>query len=383
VEIVGSHPEDDAAAALNWLATIRLDEGDPDGSAQAAEKAFEIAKRTGNRTELEFSLNNLGWTEAVRGRWEISTIYILQELDLCATGGATYDHGNALDDASVHYTLFLPDFPKALRYAEEAIEIAQRIGNRPAEVRWRLHRGWTLRDMGRWQEAEREAEAILALAEEESYDTIIPWIRLFRGQLAGFRGDLAAAERHIHEAQESAGREVWWRLHFAGHADAALAWVRVEAGDWNGARKAVQEAFAAARQHSCRWCGDSVSLIAAAVEAMAPDGDEAQLKEAIGEVRQWGTSPAKGIAEALEARWGRFHGAPTEERLEAARRYFERIGKPFDLAAVVHEHALTLNALGRTAEGNMLIEEALRIYVELGAKRRSEEILRGKKHLKA
>ena len=380
---LGSQETDDAATALNWLATIRLDEGDPDGSAQAAEKALEIAKRRGNRTELEFSLNNLGWTEAVRGRWEISAVYILQELDLHATGGATYDHANALDDASVHYTLFIPDFPKALQYAEKAIEIAQRIGNRPAEVRWRLHRGWTLRDMGRWQEAEREAEAILSLAEEESYDTIIPWIRLLRGQLVGFRGDLAAAEGHIQEAQESAGREVWWRLHFAGHAHAALAWVRVEVGDWNGARKAVQEASAAARQHSCRWCGDSVSLIAATVEAVAPDGDEARLKEAIGAVLQWGTSPAKAIAAALEARWGRFHRAPSEERLEAARRYLERIGKPFDLAAVVHEHALTLNALGKTAEGNMLIEEALRIYVELGAKRRSEEILRGKKHLKA
>ncbi len=383
LRILGPSETDEAAAALNWLATIRLDEGDPDGSAQAAEKALEIAKRTGDQTELEFALNNLGWTEAVRGRWELGIVYILQELELHAGGGVPYDYANSLDDAATYYTLFLPDYPKALGYAEKAVEIARRIGNRPAEVRWRLHRGWTLRDMGRWDEAEREVREILALAEEESYDTITPWIRLFRGQLAGLRGDLAEAERHIHEAQESAGREVWWRLHFAGHAHAALAWVRAEAGDREGARRAVQDAFAASSQHHCHWCGDSVSLVGALVEAMAPDGDEPRFKDAIGEVRKWGTSPAKALAAAAEARWGRFHDIFTEDRLEAARRYLQRIGKPFDLAQVISEHALTLNALGKTAEGTMLIEEALRIYVELGAKRRSEEILRGKKHLKA
>ncbi len=383
LQTLGSPETDDAAAALNWLATIRLDEGDPDGSVQAAERALGIAKRTGNRTELEFAINNLGWTEAVRGRWEIGVVYILQQLELHQGGGSPYDYGNALDDASAHYTLFLPDYPKALRYGEKAIEIAQRIGNRPAEIRWRLHRGWTLRDMGRWDEAEREAKAILSLAEEESYDTMIPWIRLLRGQIAGFRGDTAEAERYIREAQESSDREVWWRLHFAGHAYAALAWNCAEGGDRQGARVAITDGFAASTKHKCRWCGDLISVAGAWVEAMAPGGDELRFEEATSNVRAWGTSAAKALVAAAEARWSRFHDRPSEGRLEGARSYFQRIKKPFDLAAVIHEHGLTLIALGKTAEGSALIEEALQIFVELGAKGRAEEILRGKKLLKA
>ncbi len=379
---LGHAETSEAAEALNWLATILLDQGDPEAARQRAERALEIAKGLGDRIELGFALNNLWVANAVGCHWEVSGLCLAQELEVTEQGGTLYDLGNANDDAGLYYTLFLPDYPRALEYSRRAIEIAERIGNRPAEVRWRLHRDWTLRDMGRWDEADREATAILAIA-EESYEHFIAWIHLFCGQLAGLRGDLIAAARVLRLALDSADGDTWWRLHFDSQAHAALAWIEAEAGDRAAARASILAACAARDRHRCGWCGDFTCVAQASVETMDATGDPAHFREALDHAHERGTSIARAIAVCLEAKWKRLHGSPSEEGLSTAEAYLRQIGRRFDLAGAIHEHALTMNALGRTSEGNALLEEALQIFLDLGAKKRVEDVLRSKRLLKS
>lgn len=77
----------------------------------------------------------------------------------------------------------------------------------------------------------------------------------------------------------------------------------------------------------------------------------------------------------LAARWRRLHGTPSEDGLKEAETYIRGIGSPFEIATALHEHALTLNVLGRAPEAKALLEEALRIFRELGANRRVKDVL--------
>ncbi len=382
LKALGAERTSETAEALNWLSTVLLGEGDPVGSVRSAEQALEIAKEQGDRAEISFAINNLSWANALASNWELCGVYLSQELEVSEKSGVLYDIGNAADDAAIFYTLFLPDYERALEHGRRAIEIAERIGNHPAQVRWRLHRGWTLREMGRWDEADEEAKKAEALA-GESYPHFVPWVQLLRGQLLALRGDLPVAERTIRHAIDTADKEIWWRLHFCAQANIALAWVRVEAGDREGARAAIRDACVARDQHRCGWCADLGTTVEAAVEAMDASGDAARFNAIVDEVHQRGTSASKASMVAIEARWKRLHSTPTDAQLDAAETYLRRISRRFDLASALHEHALTLNALGRTLEGNVHLEEALQILLSLGAGKRVRDVLQSKKFLKA
>ncbi len=62
--------------------------------------------------------------------------------------------------------------------------------------------------------------------------------------------------------------------------------------------------------------------------------------------------------------------------MKEAETYIRGIGSPFEIATALHEHALTLNVLGRVPEAKALLEEALGIFRELGANRWVEDVLR-------
>lgn len=373
--ILGDTEDLDAAKALNMLALTLMEiDGDNHGSIRVAERALTIATKLGSRQEQANALDTLAAAKGGAWPWEDAGAYMSQLLDMLDAGVGHYEDPERWVNAAVFYTELLPDYPRALECGRRGVEIAKRNGNYGAEASVRRFRVLTLTRMGRWEDAENEVGIALPLA-KESFRGLAPIIGLFQAEIAGLRGDLKGGEYKLLEALNA--REFYQRVHYSARANTYLAWVRAEAGDLDGARQAMRRAFEIIQDHrGCGWCAGPAWVAAAAIETMEAGGDEARFEEAIRQVQRGGSPIAKASTPAVEARWRRLHGAPSEEGLEATEAYWRRIGNPFELASALHEHALTSNALGRALEAKALLEEALGIFRELGANKRVKDVLR-------
>src|SRR3990170_1024309 len=195
-----------------------------------------------------------------------------------------------------------------------------------------------------------------------------------RAIFAGHRGDIESAERDLLAAVDS---PEWHEpLHTQPWTYANLAWVHVEAGNRERARGALQKAFEIIDRHpGCGWCSDLPMVIRASAEAVAPNGDSGRFDGAVYWVRSNGSPFSRARIAAIEARWNRLHGRPSEDGLDIAEAHFRGISNPFELATTLDEHGRTLLALGRKGEALDRLREALDIFQTLGAARRARGVL--------
>lgn len=374
--IVGGAETADAARAHNLYAYMLQDmDGRYEESIQAAERALEIAKVAGDPGQVALAIELLACGEAMICRWDEAARYVsdlarsLEE----AEPGVVMER---LFGASVLYVYFLADYIRALEYLERVVAIAERIGNDRYAAWGKATRAMALWSLGRWDEADDWLRRGMALIEEsEECRNQRPAGLVVRAIFAGQRGDFESAERDLLAAVDSPG---WHEpLHTQPWAYATLAWVHVEAGNRERARSALQKASEIIDRHpGCGWCSDIPMVIAASAEAVDPDGDSRRFDEAVRWVRSNGSPFSRARIAAVEARWNRLRGRPSENELSVAEAYFRKIGNPFELAATVHEHGLTLLALERKGEALVRLKEALDIFQALGATRRARSVLK-------
>ncbi len=380
LRLLGEEKVPDAARAYNLLSFMLLDmDGDQEGAAKAARRALEIATVAGERGQLHGALNNLAWAHLVACRWEEAQANLSRLEDTIEAGGKPEELASRYHDLGVAYREVLPDYGKATKYYQRELEIRRRVGDVRDVLDAQSHLGLTYFQAGQWDEGEKNIRTALEAAMDllECWN-LIPHFQIYRARVAAHRGDLAEAERDILAALASP--EWYERVHKGTFAQVLLAWVRAEAGNLSGARVAMRSAFELIQQHGdCGWCAPFAWPVAAHIETLGPDGDAQVIQRAERWARERGNPFAKAKIGVLAAKWGRLHGAPTEEGLKEAETYFRGIGDPFELATATHEHALTLHVLGSASEAEAYLEKALKIYSKLGAKRRVADVLESKR----
>jgi len=374
--IVDEAKTTDAARAHNLYAYMLQDmDGRYEESIRAAARALEIAKAAEDRGQVALAIELLACGHVMTCRWDEAARRasdLVRSVELAPPRVVM----ERLFGAAILHVFYLVDYVRALTYLDRVVEIADRIGNDRYSAWGRGIRAVALWNLGRWDEADGWLRRGMALMDEsEECRNQRPGALVVRGSFAGQRGDFESAERDFEAAIDSPS---WHEpLHTQPWTYANLAWVHVEAGNREGARGALQKAFEIIDRHpGCGWCSDLAMVIRASAEAVAPDGDSGRFHEAVRWVRNNGSPISRARIAAVEARWNRLHGMPSESGLGVAEAYFRKIGNLFELATTLHELGLTLLALERKSEAVLRLNEALDVFRALGAAHRARSVVR-------
>jgi eukaryotic-like serine/threonine-protein kinase len=383
LRVLGAARTSEAAEGLSVLAVVLLAEGDPHGSTRAAERSLAIAETLGDRRQVFDALSNLFSACLASYDWESCGRWSLQELEIAKKGLTPFGRAQASVDRAIHGTRVHPDPASALEHSGQAVALLRKIRNPGFEARARVVRAQTLRDAGRWVEAGQEVQAGLALAAEAKNDYVRAHLRLVAAQLQGFRGELGGAEQELRDLWDRSKTSPQYREDFAAQAAAALAWVLIERGETEEGRTVARAAFGEAGGHRCGWCADSASTVVAMAEAADGTGSPEWYGRAIRHIEEHGSPLAKAIVCAPQARWARLHGTPAEAGFSDAEEYLRSIGRRFDLASTILEHGQTIGSLGDRPRADARLDEALQIFLELGAKKRAQMALGTKMLIRA
>jgi tetratricopeptide (TPR) repeat protein len=217
------------------------------------------------------------------------------------------------------------DYPAARAAYEEALEVAERVGDMPAQVELHSALGLLAAYRGDWDEVVEFTDASAGLAEREGFVGKMSYPYALRGLLRWREGDFVTSEALYRRAKDLAEQVGWSEVAFSALFGLALA-LR-DRGDFGGAVTALDQAL-----DICERAG----LISQSIQAVS--------------------SRALTLFQA-----GRIEQA--RESADEARRLAERLGYPVG-------EATALDALGATAEdpqeGAELLGKAKAIWLELG-----------------
>lgn len=371
----GEEMTPDAAWAYNLLSFVLADvDGDPEGSARAAQRAVEIASAVADRKQLLMALSNVVWAQMLTCRWEEARVTLARLEEAIREYATPQEQAWRHLELGLFYHELFPDYERALLYLRQALEISTRIGNARSAAWARFCLGLAHFKAGRWDEGERDLREALSQATDlPGFRFEVAAIQTNLAILIAHRGDMKIAEREMLAVLDSPG----WRRrpHEVSIFQAQLAWLRAEAGNSSGARAAIRTALDVVGKHGgCGRCSCIAWTEAAHIETIDPDGDEEVFHKAERWVEERGNSLAKAKMTVFVTRWARLHGRPMDAGLEESEAYFRRIGDPFELAIALHEHGLTLVSLGSRSKGDDYLDEALRIFSGLGAEKWSEDV---------
>jgi adenylate cyclase len=323
---------------------LRLAEGL--GEARAASRAHGIFGRVFGR---------IG--DAVKARENLDrAVELARESDDGETVLALLALGHNLEHAE-------GDYGGAGECYDEALALAERIGDVPAQIE--LHSALAQLAFYRcdWAEVERTTNAGAALAEREGLVGKLCLSNNIRGRLCWREGDWEASARLFVTAKELAEQVGWSEV--ALSALTGLALTLRDRGDLPGAESALTEALAV-----CERAGlvpQSVQVHAALALTRALAGAPQLANEASAratEISQRVHNPA-GEAAALEAAGIVGELPQALEALRSARASWERLGRPLDVARC---ELLTgrLLAKAESEEAPEILGRAADLYGELG-----------------
>jgi len=309
-------------------ASLYVETGDNMLAIYAAEKAQRLAEALGesataSRAHLTFGrvFGRIGDLEQARRSFERAV-----ELARQANPGEAV---RALLALGRHLEVAEADYPAAIAVCEEALEIANQVGDVPSQIELRAALGQLAVHPARWSEVDQHASASTQLAEREGLSGQLCLPLLLQGISAWRLGEWESAEARLHSSHEIAAA--------GGRSEAAfsaLLWIsacRRDRGDYQGACDALVEAADAC---------DRAGLIAQSAEAtgaraavLAFDGrrDEAGAAcEAVEQLLQRAPHPVSAAA-ATEAR-----GAAADDDAVASRELreatvlWDRAGRPLN-----------------------------------------------------
>ena len=336
-------------------ASLYVETGDNMLAIYAAEKAQRLAEALGqsstaSRAHLAFGrvFGRIGDFEQARRSLERSV-----ELARQAGPGETI---RALLALSRHLEVAEADYPAATQACNEALALANQVGDVPAEIELRGALGQLAVHPASWSEVDEHAAAAARLTEREGLSGQLCLPLLLQGISAWRLGDWRAAEASLqrsHGIATAGGRsEV---------AVLALLWLgacKRDRGDYQAACEALVEAA-----DVCDRAGliaQSAEAISARVAVLALDGRMDEAGQAAGEVDQLlqrATHPV-GVAATTEARGAASEdsGAAIEALREAAAKWAEA-GRPLN---AIRARLLLSRSLrdGDAAAANEVLGEA-------------------------
>jgi class 3 adenylate cyclase/tetratricopeptide (TPR) repeat protein len=346
------------AVAAGHLAKLSLFAGDDERALEAGEAALRIAEPLQAWDTIAESLLTRGAAQATIGRREEARtllsggLGIALEHDLPAT--AMRAHHNL-----AWMSLVQDRYHEALEHSEQELVLARARGDKPWESRANAGRCEALANLGRWDEALELAplpDSRLSIDDVETLHYTVS-IRAARGELSTL-GRIADAVRPLAESTD-------FQLQLASSgtlARAALMAGRAEEC-FEMTRPLLARAAAAGRWEVCLAACDAaiqlrdeerLSAILSDIEALAPV-----------ERTPFVAAEAARVAGALAAL--RDDPAGAEYEFARAASLLRDIGRQFELAVVMLEHAQLLADADRLDEAAPLLRSAHDVFERLRA----------------
>lgn len=310
-------------------ASLYVETGDNMLAIYAAEKAQRLAEELGqsataSRAHLTFGrvFGRIGDLEQARSSFERAV-----ELARQANPGEAV---RALLTLGRHLEVAEADYPEATAVCEEALELAEQVGDVPSQIELRAALGQLAVHPACWSKVDQHAAAAAQLAEREGLSGQLCLPLLLQGISAWHLGDWEVAEAHLnrsHGVADAGGR--------LEAAFSALLWIgacKRDRADYQGACDALVEA--------ADVC-DRAGLIAQSAEAtgaraavLALDGRSEEARAAsdvVEQLLQRATHPVS-VAAAAEARGAAADDAGVASReLREATLLWERAGRPLNV----------------------------------------------------
>jgi len=328
----------------------------------ASEKALRLAENLGEPRAASRAHGIFGRVfgrigDGVKARENLDrAVELARESDASETILALLALGHHLEHAE-------GDYPAAGECYDEALALAERIGDVPAQIE--LHSALAQLAFYRcdWAEVERTTNAGAELAEREGLVGKLCLSSNLRGRLCWRDGDWEASVRLFVTANELAEQVGWSEV--ALSALSGLALTLRDRGDLAGAESALIGALAVAERAGL--VPQSVQVYAALALTRTLAGSPELAREAstrASEISQRIHEPA-GAAAALEAAGTVGELPDALEALRSARAGWERLGRPHDVARC---ELLTGRRLAEAESEQALdiLRRACDLYRELG-----------------
>jgi class 3 adenylate cyclase/tetratricopeptide (TPR) repeat protein len=364
----GDEPDRERAAVAAQLGRFLAIAGRHQESIPFLEEALELAEHLELPEVYSHALSSRAIGLQRSGRLDESTVLLRRALEVALEHDIPAAASRAYNNLAVAYET-LDRLGPQIELTESALALARRKGDRPVEISWLTGSAATLVAIGRWDQALAWADeargmeevAALAWARAGLLDIVPVYVR--RGEVDA-AGELLSANADLAESENEELRA----LYQVSQAE----YLRAR-GEGAAALSVAEEGLATRERLGLTTQSVKRGLVQA-IEAALDLGDHAKAEELLGIV--------EGARPGLVTPYLRAHAARFAARLAAARGDddavepglmaavlgFRGIEMPFDLAVTLLEHAEWLAARDRSSEAQASLEEATRIFEELGAK---------------
>src|SRR5829696_5091633 len=345
-------------------ASLYMHTGDNMLAIYASEKALRLAERldearAASRAHGIFGrvFGRIGDSEKARENLERS-VSLARESD-------RPEAVRALLTLGYHLEVSEADYEGAKEAYQEALEIAQEVGDLPSQVELHASLGQLAVEAGEWEEVERSTEASAGLAEREGLHGKLCFPEVMRGILSWREGAWDEAAEHFRRAYES-GEQV-------GRSEVAftaLHWLAVtlrESGDLVGAETELTRAL-----DICERAGliaQSVEAISARAVVLALAGRTEQARAAAEEAERLAGRLHYPVGEAAMAEADGACAEDPEEaaaKIDEARSRWQGLGRPLDATRCLVVQGRLLLATDPDGAASLL-DDAASEYEELGA----------------
>ena len=243
-------------------------------------------------------------------------------------------------------------------------------------------RGWTLSEMGRPHEAARDLDLAAELAREHGELVALGWIEGVKVAVAWLTGEVEGALAHARQgvdlAEKSGG------AYFRVFAYGWLGLAHLLREEWVEAERALEEGLATARERGAGLCYEG-RMLAHLAESYLGQGDlrraSSTAEEAVAVARERETWVAECVAHLTGARvLGAAHGVTSCDAgrglLERALELAEQSGARSYVPFILVERAALARLTGDEATRQRELREAHRLFTEMGATARAEQVAR-------
>ena len=343
-------------------------EGDTDGGMAMAEQALELGRRFGDADVEALALNTLGRALVRKGDIDRG-LQLLDQSTVAAVGGelGPWAAGNVYC-GTIDACRDLADWHRAAEWTDETERFLKReriTGGYPGICR--IHRAEIFRIRGTWPEAEEEARRACRELESIRMMVILGFAQYEVGEVRLLLGDFEGAEAAFSRALEL-GRD----------PEPGLALLRLRQGDLEAAAALIRRALSASEREPL--AGDRPThplgrahLLPAQVEIALAIGDRATARVAADELAATAatfTTPAiRAAATAARGAVLLADGDATTaiDRLGEARRLWQEVESPYEVARVRVLLARAYRAQGDAAAAAMELEGAKSVFERLKA----------------
>jgi class 3 adenylate cyclase/tetratricopeptide (TPR) repeat protein len=310
-------------------AWLYMQTGDNMLAIYASEKALRLAERLGetraaSRAHGIFGrvFGRIGDTERARENLERSV-----ELARGSDEGETI---LALLALGQHLEVSEADYSGADAAYQEALSLAEQVGDVPAQVELHAALAWLAVYRADWDSVRRSGEASAELSEREGLSGKLSLPFLLRGLLAWREGQFDEAEKQFTRSHELAEQAGWSEVAFS--ALFALATELRDRGDYGAAVTALAQGL-----DVCERAGliaQSIQAISQRAVVLGLAGKRAQAREAAIESMELADRLHYPVARAAALEADGFSADPGDgiERLEQARVAWQELGRPLDAA---------------------------------------------------